>query len=438
MSRLGRAAAQIARFAWLFLRAGGENVVVHWGLAGFSVVAAFGVWFVIQDVENPRIEGVAPATDPAILVTADNVPEGSLASDLPRVKVKVEARKQDLPTLRSGDFVARVDVKGMTLGVPDTRAVHVVSKRDGVRVLSVDPASVQVTLEEAKTKDVAVQVRRTSLLPIGYRETDAPGIEPAFVRVLGRPEQVDSVSSVDIDVGLSGVREPGYVAEGDLVARTESGNTVDVVITPSRARVTFKIEQTLVQRAIGITPQIVGVPAAGYRVANVTVDPPTAQVTGPSNIVDKLQTLGVEKLDVTGAKTDVTQSRSIDKPPNTLVDRQTVVVKVEIKPIECGGTQTGVACGWATVVVAVGFEPQAPLGLQADAAVYFAQVRVSGSVAQIQALKPADIKATVSLAGAVAGTAVYPVTATIDPKVTGLKVETVEPITITLRLGVVP
>jgi YbbR domain-containing protein len=213
---------------------------------------------------------------------------------------------------------------------------------------------------------------------------------------------------------------------------------VDVVITPSRARVTFKIEQTLVQRAVGITPQIVGLPAAGYRVANVTVDPPTAQVTGPSNIVDKLQTLGVEKLDVTGAKTDVTQSRSIDKPPNTLVDRQTVVVKVEIKPIECGGTQTGVACGWATVVVAVGFDPQAPAGLQPDAAVYFAQVRVSGSVAQIQVLKPVEIKATVSLAGAVAGTAVYQVTATLDPKVTGIKVESVEPITITLRQGVVP
>ena len=32
----------------------------HWALALFSVAAALGIWFVIQDVENPRVEGRFP------------------------------------------------------------------------------------------------------------------------------------------------------------------------------------------------------------------------------------------------------------------------------------------------------------------------------------------------------------------------------------------
>jgi YbbR domain-containing protein len=438
MSRVWRSFWSIAQDGALVARASGEAVLAHWSLALFSLAAAFGIWFVIQDVENPRVEGRVPISDPGIEVKPVNLGDNFLVSELPRVHVQVEAREGELPTLRAADFDATVDVKGMTLGVTDSRPVTVTSKRDGVKVLSIDPAYVQITLEQAKTKDMPVTVRRTSLLPVGYRESDAPVIEPSFVKILGRPEQIDAVHSVDIDVSLSGVRDPTYVYEGDLVARTEGGNTVDVTISQSRARVTFKIEQTLVQRAVGFTPVIVGTPAPGYRVANVTVDPLTAQVTGPSTIVDKLQTLGLDKVDVTGAKTDITQSRNIDKPPNALVDRQTVVVRVEIRPIECGGTQTGVACGWATVVVAPTAFEGTPAGLVPDGGPYSIQVRVSGPVALIASMKPSDIRAVVSLAGAVAGTGTYPTTATVDPKLTGVKVETADPLTLTLRQVSVP
>lgn len=416
-----------------------SNVVTHWTLAGFSVVAAFGVWFVIQDVENPRVEGRVPASDPAIPIQTRNLGDDYLVSDLPLVHVVVEARKEDLPSLRAGDFDALVDVKGLALGVTESRAVTVTSKRKSVRLISIDPAFVQVTLEQATTREVQVQVRRTGQLPIGYKETELPVIEPSFVKVRGRANEVDLVRTVDLDVNLSGVREPNYVFEGDLVARTESGNTVTVNITPeTRARATFKLEQTFSQRALAITPQIVGVPAAGFRVANVTVDPPTALVTGPSTVVDKLLALGLEQLSVTGARTDIIQSRAIDKPPNTLVDRQTVVVRVEIRPIECGGTQTGVACGSATVVVAPTSFEGGPPGLLPDAGSYLVQVRVSGPVALVAALKPQDIKAVVSLAGAVAGVGTYPVTATVDPKLTGVKVDGADPLTVTLRQSLVP
>lgn len=438
MRRLRTPFSTVPGLAWLVTRAAVGNAISHWALAMFSLAAAFGVWFVIQDVENPRVEGRVPVADPAIPIEARNLGGDYIVTDLPLVHVVVNSRKEDLPLLRPSDFEAFVDAKGLSAGARESRQVTVISQRKGVQVISVDPPFVQVSVEQATTRELPVQVRRTGQLPVGYREAEPPVIEPSFVKVRGRATEVNLVNSVDLDVNLSGVREANYVTEGDLVARTENGNTVTVTMTPeSRARATFKVEQTYSQRTVAIAPLIVGTPAPGYRVANVIVDPPTALVTGPSTVVEKLQSLGVEQLSVTGARTDITQTRVIDKPPNTLVDRQTVVVKVEIKPLECGGTQAGTACGAATVVVAAEMR-DIPLGLTPELGTHTVQVRVSGPVAQIALLKPGDVRATVSLAGATAGLGAYTAVATVDPKFTGVKVDSVDLVFVTLNATAFP
>ena len=60
MNTATHAVRQALDVAWLLAQAGARNLVGHWALAIFSVVIAFGTWFIIQDVENPRIEGIVP------------------------------------------------------------------------------------------------------------------------------------------------------------------------------------------------------------------------------------------------------------------------------------------------------------------------------------------------------------------------------------------
>src|SRR5690606_30613906 len=150
----------------------------HWALAAFSVVAAFGVWVAIQDVENPRVQGIAPATG-GVEVEALNIPRGFLVDDIAPVKVEVEARQEVLAALQPGDFKATVDAS--QLGPNLRRAslpVKVTTTRDGVRVLDVSPPEVQVQLIEAAEQEFEVTVRRTSPLPAGYEESEPPTIEP--------------------------------------------------------------------------------------------------------------------------------------------------------------------------------------------------------------------------------------------------------------------
>lgn len=409
------------------------NVTGHWALALFSLVAAFGVWFAIQDIENPRVEGLVPIgdTEQGVRVEALNVPDGYIVIDPQPVRVRVQARQADLPQLRAGDFKATVDVEHIVPGAPASVIVNVEARRNGVTVLGVEPTSVDVTLVQAVEKEFLVQINLTGRLPDGYVQTDEPSVDPAFVQVTGRAELVDTVATVDVDVSLSGARDSTTVVPGDLVARTASGNPVAVALSQPGAKVTLKIDQTFSQRSMPLTPSIIGSPAPGYIVTNIAVDPPVVVVTGVKGVIDSLQQITVEQVDVTAATKNIIQTRQVQRPPNVAADRQTVLVRVEIRAIDCTGgvTSTSAPCGSATFFVAPTFSP-APVGLSVDQAPYLVQVHVSGPIAQLGALKPTDFKAVVSLAGGAAGTLSYPATVTAP---TGVKVDSVDPLPVTLK-----
>jgi len=192
------------RTSWLSLvlaiaRSFAGSLYQNWPLASFSLVAAFAIWFVIEDVENPRVtlrfpvEGL-PASIP---VEARNA--GSfIMKDNFAVSVVLEGRDADLQDLVPNDFRAYVDVQGMQPDIEDVREVKIESRRSGVRVIEVIPSSVRVTVVEPEERELPVTIRRSGQVASGYQEVEsASSVEPATVVVSGLPERVASVRSVD-------------------------------------------------------------------------------------------------------------------------------------------------------------------------------------------------------------------------------------------------
>ncbi len=413
--------------------AGLMSVVHHWMLALFSLVASFGVWFAVQDLDNPRVEGDAPR-DGGIQVVAVNVPQGYAVEDLTTVRVRVDARQSDLLTLRASDFKAEVDVDADAIQrgrLTQTRRVKVESRRGGVNVVQVVPPTIDVSVIAASTKDVPITLRRVNREPDGFRDSGTFTVTPGAVTVSGRKDLVDRVSTVELEVNLANARDVDYVVEGDLVARASDGNVLQVAMSQTRARATLKIDQVFSPRLLALFPQITGAPAAGYIVTNISVDPPVVLATGEKPVIDSLRgAMNLEKLDVTGARQSITVTRQIDRPPNVSTDRPSAVVRVEIQAIDCG-TGLAAACQQATFFVAPIFE-SAPVGLRVEGLTYTVQVHVSGPLERIAVLKPADFKATISLAGATAGAGIYVAKLTAP---VGIRVDSVEPLALTLLSG---
>jgi YbbR domain-containing protein len=400
MKRLPEQIAGLRRL----LRKGVADVARHWSLAVFSLAAAALLWAYVEQRQNPHTEAVVPLeSSQPVPVIALNVTDGAILREQLTVRVRVDAREADVASLRASDFRASVDLRGVAPGELVSRPLRVESRRGGVRVLSVQPAQVDITLAVAATREMPVSVRLIGELPSGYRlrEGVEPEIEPSIVKLRGPADLVDTIASIDVELSIGGLRDASVEVEGDLVARTAAGNRVDVTITPSRARASLRIEQTFSQRTLALTASVTGAPAPGYRITNISIDPPAATVAGPKTLVDFLQSLAIERVDVSGARTDLTQTKQIDRPANVTIDRQTVVVRVEVRPIECSALQPG-PCGSMTIGVGPTFSDYPP-GLAVDGS-YQVQVRVAGPLASLALLKPGDLRATVSLAGLPVGT----------------------------------
>lgn len=408
-------------------RAAVGSVGSHWALALFSLVTAFGIWFAVQDIENPRSEAVVPGEgEQRIRVEAINVPDGYIVLEEPRVSVRVRARKDDIPTLRASDFRATVSVPSDTRDGTVNLIVEVEPQRANVKVLEVSPATVSVTLVRAATKDVQVQLVPSGSLPDGYlRVEELDTIDPSFVTVSGLPEAVASVHEVVGIVNLTGIKDEATTLDVDLIARTESGNVVGVSMSRDRARATIHVQQVVSRRSLALLPSVTGAPAAGYYVSDIKVDPPVVSVSGPEAVMNSLSTLTLEAIDISGATSGRTVTRTIERPPNVTVDRQSVTVRIEVKPLTCSGV-TG-ACGSLLVSIPLSPPEDMPTGLQLDSGIYVVTARVSAPVATLSTLTLAQFKATVSFVGATPGVSSF------NPRVTaptGVTIESVDAITL--------
>ena len=414
-------------------RAAAIDVGHHWVMACFSLLAGFGVWFAIQDVENPRVERTVPVNQQPVAVQAVNVPEGFIFVGQ-SVLIRVEAREADIESLVADHFTAQVDLSGIDPARESSVAVKVSSRKDNVRAIEAVPQSINVLLVPAVSREVKVEANYSGTVPDGYElRTNETVIEPAFVKVTGTQEQLDQVAAVEIDVGVSGRRDSGTV-EGDLVARTESGNTVTVSIDPPRAKVTLKVAQTFTQRTLPVVAQITGHPAPGFWVAGISYDPETVQVTGPQSVMSGLTRIEIEPVDIGGAATNVTQTRAVVRVPNTSTDRTTVIVRVEIRPFDCSAGRPSSQCPTAAFSVGVTLT-NTPPGYTFDQGLYQTTVRVSGSATTIATLKPEDFKATASLVAGLPGRAEYIVAVTAP---TGIRIDGVDPVIVTLKAIGVP
>ncbi len=417
MSTASGAIRQAIEVGWLLVQAGTRNLVGHWALALFSLLIASGTWFIIQDVENPRVEGIVPPDgEQQISVEYVNSSADVTVVDTPTVRVRVQARSDRIDQLRASDFHAVVDLQGLSAGEVVDLPVSVTSTDKDVHVIEVNPPTVPVELVAVVDKEFEVEYRTVDggQLPAGYELAEPPVIDPQFVTVRGTPDLVANVDRVEIDVNLSGKRAD-FEVTANLSARNANGQTQTVTLSAKQATISFSVKQTIQQREFAVRPVLTGKLADGYRVAGIQLTPNVVQVNASDDVLDGIADIVLESMDVGGASADITRTVDIRPINNVIITPQQVEVKVIIEPITCQKVEGGSACPTTVALVAPTFT-SVPSGLSMSAGIFMTSVSLEGSPEALANLKAGDITATVSLAGLSAGThAVTPqVTAPAD------------------------
>ncbi|MEX2226921.1 MAG: CdaR family protein [Dehalococcoidia bacterium] len=321
--------------ALLFIGRGAiTSVIGNLSLAALALALAVSLWLYVTERENPTTERTF---NKAIPITYVNVPNDLAVSQASAstVSIRIEAPENEFEGLDVDDFEATVDLGGLTVGrsgVP----VDVAPPNGRVNVVSTTPAQVDVTLEPRRSRDVPVRVEIVGSPQTGFAAANT-NVQPDSATVTGPESLVALVDSVVAEVNLTGARVDVTEDRVALEPRdARDGALSRVTVSPSTASVDVDLEQREFSSPFVVSPVIAGNPAAGFNVADISVQPAIVTISGSLEVlqsIDAVRGVLTEEISIADARDDVRRTVQLQLPPGArLQGNPTIEVAIDIEP----------------------------------------------------------------------------------------------------------
>jgi YbbR domain-containing protein len=369
-----------------------------------AIGLSFSLWAFVSFSQNPDATttfndvpleaiGLGPGL---VMVDANGEPRQAL----PPVDITISAGQQQLEQLRPVDVRAVADLSGRGAGdhlvpvnVQPTRSNISFSLPSG----GAEPAAVSVRLEALSEREAPIALDVSGNLPFSFERGD-PTISLAgaaidSVQIAGPQSLVERVAAARATANIEQLRAT-YLAPLALAAVDAGGAPVEgVTITPATVTVEIPINPVVGLKLVPVQPAVVGLPAPGYAVTGVLVEPPLIAVTGSSGTLDEVERLATQPVEIGGATANVARSAQVLFPEDTAPrtgEPNTVRVTVQIAPLP------------------LPFQAELPVGVSLDGLAngllgvvnpQIASVSVSGSSATIAALAQSPLRASVDVSG---------------------------------------
>lgn len=339
-------------------------------------------------------------TFPGVPIRDTGQPSGTFVSPQQLGTVDVRYRATATVTATAETFDVTVDLSAYDMGragQPQALPIAVGSLSDDVRVLSYSPNTVSVTIDPREDKEVPVVVeigQAPDGLIIGrpvlsVRTVTATG--PASVldlidhaRAVVRIDQSGLSVSDQLDLEAVDVR-------GAVIGPNEG-----VSLTPDTVTVRIDVRPAETSKVVAVRPNVVGSPAAGFAVGDVTVDPPTVTLEGLPEDLAPISGVPTQVISIADLATDGSFDVELILPAGVTLsedDETNVGVTVTVTPTDASRTfLVGAACA------------NAPDGAACLPQTDQLAVTLSGPAAALEALSAADLTLILDLGGLGAGT----------------------------------
>lgn len=331
---------QLARFLlwWRHPRLISSNFFSQLGLFFVALLLALVAWTFVIERTNPARRELFDN----ISLRVEDIPTGLTLTTPPPTAVSALIQTTDsvLPNLRPSSFQAVVSLKGLLPGL-HSLPIQVNASVPRVRVLAVEPATLDVDLEPIITKTMTVNIivpDQEGLSP-AYQIVSSPSALPDQVQVIGAAPRVEQVNQVQAELVIgnanSSIRRLVPVEALDGTGRPVSG----ITLQPAQVEVTLPIQRHTNARNVGVRPVTSGVPPDSYRLSSLKVTPANITVQGnPSELAQMSSYVDTLPIDVSQATGDLSLQVPLALPANVqALDSsgnpiRTVTVHIEIVP----------------------------------------------------------------------------------------------------------
>jgi YbbR domain-containing protein len=221
----------------------------HWFMKAFALLLTIMLYMSVNIEEKESKSGTTRnAVGQTDVETVTNVPviayydeDNLVVFGVPKsVNVTLEGPASILKTTAvQRDFEIYVDLTNYELGTHNvTLKYKDISDKLTVKI---DPATIQVTIQEKVSKDFSVDVDfiHKNKMPDGY-SVEQPIVKPHVVSITGAKDVVDRVALVKARVDLDNASET-VQQESRVIAYDREGKILNVDINPSVVEVTVPI-----------------------------------------------------------------------------------------------------------------------------------------------------------------------------------------------------
>lgn len=289
-----------------------------------ALLGAVILWFFVMNDQNPSVNSTF-----TVPVYTINGPDGYTVKLKPRdVTVKVKAPRASFTAAKPEDFKAYVDLEEAVEGTNKLRVRTVVPQ--GFEVVDISDETIEVTMEALIEKQLSVNVQITGNTG-AHSALEKIVPEKENIKVTGPRSNVARVSHVVGYLNLAN-NTADFTMKVKLNPVDMDGNIVDgVTLSFKEMDVTAKILSGVDKKIVSIKPVYSGVPEQNYMVAVTSAQPDRVEITGKTEVLEKLSEILTDTIAVDGANADIVKDVNLVLPDGIISPSQKVKVKIQIK-----------------------------------------------------------------------------------------------------------
>lgn len=327
--------------------------------------------------------------NPDLLVTEQSATELTITLRAPR-------SVQEQISRNFNQITARINLSGLTAGEYDLVPEIELAGFKPVQVVGIEPAEINVILEQISTKTLDITVLQTGSLPISYESGEAV-LSSDSVELLGPLSKVSEVNDVVANIDLSNTTTT-ITRIVELSPIDRRGNLVEgVSLNPTSITVEVPIKQLVGYRNVFIKIVTTGTIAQGYHLTGLLVTPPNVTIyTSDPTIADEMPAfLDTAPINLSGAYEDFSINVELQLQDGIIVvGNQQVMVEVGIEAIQSSIQFVGVP----VEIINLG------RGLTVNISPDMVDVYISGPMNLLEELTADNIRVTLDLSNRSPGT----------------------------------
>jgi len=389
-----------------------------------SLILAALAWFVALEQADPTVERAYPQPV-SISVTEPGEDLLIVGTFDKRVQVTLRTTQSVWDSLEPQDFQVKADLTGLGPGVHEV-PVQVTLDKEPSEILEIDPDTVELELDSRGSRIVSAGIDVKGEPAVGY-VARSKIVQPRDVTVKGPTSYVTRVVEAFATLSIEGAQE-SVVETLSVRPQDSEGEYVPYVsLTPDAVDVRIPIEPSGYHSTLAVKAVLTGEVASGYRITDISIDPPTVTIFGNPADLAALEEGFIETkpVNVAGAQQDVVVQPGLGVPPKvTVVPGQQVQVQVRIEAIQSSRTVT-------STPEIQGLEPGFAVTLSPDVV----QVVLNGPLPKLESLAPDDVRVILDLFGLPIGTHQIEPEVIVPEEVTS---QSVIPATIQVRIAEAP